>query len=265
LKPATILIAAAALAILAAPVHAAERIGVLVLHGKNPGSAQSPNLLTIAPRLEGEGMLVLLPDMPWSAKRYIDGDWDKAMGEIAAHVKALRGRGAGKIVVLAQSVGVPAALSHAARKGEAHALVLLAPGHVPSAFYGSRKSPIRASIDMAQSLVAGGQGDAVGTFNDTNQGQPLVVRMAAKAYLSYFDPGSDAEMSRTAPRVPASTPVLVVIGRRDSLFGQARSYLYDRLPPNPRSRYLEVNAGHNDTPAAALDAIVEWLRTAVAP
>ena len=43
-------------------------------------------------------MLVQLPDMPWSRDRYIDGHWDKAMSEVAMHVKALRSQGASKVV-----------------------------------------------------------------------------------------------------------------------------------------------------------------------
>lgn len=244
--------------------EAQERIGVLMLHGKSPGSAMNPDFAVLKPKFEREGMLVLLPDMPWSAKRYIDGSWDKAMAEIAGHVKALREGGATKIVLVGHSLGVPAALSHAARNGDVQALVLLAPGHVPLGYYNNQRlTLVRDSINEARSLVASGKGDARGSFSDINQGRQQVVIMTAKDYLSYFDPQSDAEMSVTAPRVPPATPSLVVVGDQDRIFSRARSYFSDKLPANPKSRYLEVKANHLTTPEVASEAVIDWLKKTV--
>eukprot|EP01031_Cornospumella_fuschlensis_P014211 gene14211-17371_t len=123
--------AIAALVPLSQPVHAQERIGVLMLHGKSPGNNQDMYFQPTRGVLEKEGMLVAFPDMPWSRNRYLDGHWDKAMAEITAHVATLRSQGAGKIVLIGHSLGVPAAMSFAARGGDVQALVLLAPGHIP--------------------------------------------------------------------------------------------------------------------------------------
>ena len=105
----------------------AGKIGVLMLHGKNPGGPQSPQYAPVKAAMEKQGWLVLLPDMPWSRNRYLQGHWDGAMAEIAQHVKTLQDKGATRIVLMGHSMGVPAAMSHAARGGTAHALVLLAP------------------------------------------------------------------------------------------------------------------------------------------
>lgn len=67
---------------------AQERIGVLMLHGKSPGNPQDPNFSPLKSRFEGEGWLVRLPDMPWSRTRYLDGNWDQAMQEVAGHARA---------------------------------------------------------------------------------------------------------------------------------------------------------------------------------
>lgn len=250
---------------LTVPAQTPSTIGVLMLHGKSPGSAQDPNFGVLKTRLEREGMTVLLPDMPWSRSRYLEGHWDQAMSEIAAHVKTLRERGARQIVLAGHSMGCPAALSFAARGGDVQALVLLAPGHVPKGYYTvPRLKPVRDSIDEARALLAAGKGDSKESFNDINQHRQQPVIATARNFLSYFDPASDAEMSVTAPRVPAATPSLVVLGDKDPLFKSARSYFADQLPANPRNLYLEVEADHLSTPGVAGDAVVAWIRKALA-
>lgn len=243
-----------------------ERIGILMLHGKSPGNPQDPNFSPLKSRFEGEGWLVRLPEMPWSRGRYLEGNWDQAMQEVAGHVRALREQGATRIVLMGHSMGVPAALSHAVRGGDVQALVLLAPGHVPQ-LYSTLPglAPVRESLDKARELVAAGKGGERERFIDINQGrqQPLIT--TAGNFLSYFDPASDAEMSVTAPRLPATLPVFTAVGEKDPLFGRMRAYLLDRLPANPRNRYLEVPGGHLETPRAAYDAMVAWVKAAALP
>jgi len=245
--------------------HAQEKIGVLMLHGKNPGSPNDPNFRGFKTKLDEAGMITLLPDMPWSARRYVDGNWDKAMAEMAGHVKELRDKGATKIVLAGHSMGCPAALSYAARHGDVDAVALLAPGHVPYFYFSNpQMTVVRKSIEEARALVASGEGDRRRDFNDINQGKPLAVRMTAKDFLTDWDPDSDAEMSRTAPRVPARIPVLWVIGNDDGLIRAGRGYVFDKLPANPKSRYLEVQANHLTTPQVAAQDVVGWIRQAVA-
>ncbi len=256
----------AASALFAVTSHAQEKIGVLMLHGKNPGSNNDPNLGKLKPMLEQQGMLVQFPDMPWSRGRYLDGHFDKAMAEIAGHVKTLRSQGAGKIVIMGHSMGVPAALGFAARDGDVQALVLLAPGHVPARYYAAQQNKVvRESVDEARQLVAAGKGDSRERFSDINQGRQMNVVATARDYLSYFDPESDADMGVTAPRVPAATPVLTVVGDADGIIAYARSYFVDKLPAHPKSQYLEVKANHLTTPAVAGDAVVQWIKAATAP
>ncbi|MDO9405288.1 MAG: alpha/beta hydrolase [Polaromonas sp.] len=244
----------------------AERIGVLMLHGKSPGSNQDQNLGQLKPLLEREGWLVAFPDMPWSRGRFIDGNWDKAMAEIGAQVQTLRSQGATRIVVMGHSLGVPAAMSYAARGGDVQALVLMAPGHVPATFYNVHPNKvIRQSVDEARALIAAGKGDSRERFSDINQGRQANVVATASDYLSYFDPASDADMGNTAARIPATTPVLTVVGDADVIFKHARAYFADKLPANPKSQYLEVQANHLTTPGVAGAQAIVWIRTALAP
>lgn len=256
----------AASALLGGIAQAQDKIGVLMLHGKNPGSNNDPNMSRIKPVLESAGMLVLYPDMPWSRTRYLDGNWDKAMAEMATHVKTLRSQGATKIVIAGHSLGVPAGMSFAARGGDVQALVLLAPGHVPARYYTfQQNTTVRESVDEARKLVADGKGDSRERFTDINQGKQLPVVATAKDYLSYFDPASDADMGVTAPRIPPGTPVLTVVGDEDSISKYAKPYFADKLPANPKSQYLEVKANHLTTPVVASEAVVQWIKAATAP
>jgi len=248
------------------PVQAQDKIGVLLLHGKNPGSASDPNFNQLKSKLDAEGMITLMPDMPWSARRYIDGDWDKAMAEIGTHIKSLRDKGATRIVIAGHSMGCPAAMGYAARHGGVDALALLAPGHVPL-FYNISPNlkVVRDSVEEARRMVAAGDTTTRRDFNDINQGRAQQVRTTAPAFLSYFAADSDAEMSVTAPRVPAQTPVLWVIGSDDPLRGQGRGYVFDKLPANAKSQYLEVQATHLTTPVVSREAVAAWIKAAVAP
>ncbi|MBP7567810.1 MAG: alpha/beta hydrolase [Burkholderiaceae bacterium] len=258
--------AALAAALAASPASANERIGVLMLHGKNPGSNQDPGFSPMKAAFEREGWLTAFPDMPWSRTRYIDGNWDKAMAETASHVKSLREQGATKIVIVGHSIGTPAALSHAARGGDADALVLLAPGHIPYGYYNNPAfKVVRDSVDEARKLVADGKGDARERFSDINQGRQLTVVATARDYLSYFDPASDADMSVTSPRIPARIAVFTAIGEADPLFRNVRRYFVDKLPSNPKNRYLEVSGGHLDTPHVAREEVIQWIKTVMQP
>ena len=240
------------------------KVGVLMLHGKSPGSPQDPSMQALKGALERQGWDTLLPEMPWSRRRYLEGNWDLVMKEIATHVKALEDKGAQKVILVGHSMGVPAAMSHAARGGRADALVLLAPGHIPAGYYNfpSLKA-VRESIDDARAKVAAGKGDETERFQDINQGRQQSLVATARNYLSYFDPQSDADMGLTAPRIPAQVPVLTVIGEKDPLFSVVQAYYVDKLPKNPKSRYLEVTGGHIETPRVAIEPVIEWVKASL--
>ena len=127
----------------------------------------------------------------------------------------------------------------------------------------SKNTSVRESVDEARKLVAAGKGDSRERFYDINQGKQLPVITTAKDYLSYFDPTSDADMGVSAPRIPAATPVLTVVGDEDGISKYARAYFVDKLPANPKSQYLEVKATHLSTPVVASEAVLQWIKAAV--
>lgn len=61
--------------------------------------------------------------------------------------------------------------------------------------------------------------------------------------------------------INSNIPVLYVAGINDfQTKRQGKSYVYDKLPSNPLTKYVTVNADHLGTPAAAVSEIITWLR-----
>lgn len=249
---------------------AAEVVGVVLMHGKNPGGPDDPSLSSITGKMNDAGFKVLVPNMPWSKQRYIDVPWEKAMDEIDQQIGILRSKGATKIVLAGHSMGCPAAMSFAANRAGVDAIVLLAPGHSPELYYqGLPQAPFRnwvvkESVDKAREMVANHRGDEPNVaFSDVNQGRRVSVWTTPRTFLSYFEPNSDAEMSVTATKIPPHVPVLWVIGDGDSLIKLGRDYVFNKLPVNSMSKYLEVSANHLSTPTKAADQVVDWIISVV--
>lgn len=258
------------LSLLATASMAQEKIGVVLMHGKQGGGPRDNSLESLQRKMLDAGMMVIKPEMPWSFNRYIEGDWGLAMAEIDAHVQKLRVMGATKIALVGHSLGSPAALSYAARNPDkVDALGLLAPGHIPLyysqciPFSPLRMCGVKDAVERARKEVQTGNGERKQQHTDINQGRTNVVWMTPKDYLTYFDPTSDAEMAVTAPKIAATTPVLWVIGDKDFLIREGRTYVYDKLPLNTKSQYLEVLANHITTPSVTSDQIVNWVKSAV--
>jgi len=56
-------------------------------------------------------------------------------------------------------------------------------------------------------------------------------------------------------------PFLYVIGKADPLYTSSRSYIFDHARANGKSRYVEIDAGHLDTPDKAKGDFILWLKS----
>jgi pimeloyl-ACP methyl ester carboxylesterase len=235
-------------------------VGVVLMHGKGG----SPNGLTapLAAALESNGAAVVSPLMPWHGSRgrpqgYMEGH-DQALGKIDRAVAELKAGGASKIVVAGQSFGANMALAYAAKRGQGLAgVIVMAPGHMPER--PKFMALVQPGVAKARELVASGRGDTAVALPDINQGETFQVRARAAAYLSFFDPQGAAVMPRNAAAMP-SLPLLWIVGRSDPLFPLGERYAYARAPKNAKSKYVAVNAGHRDTPTAARQDVIAWLK-----
>jgi dienelactone hydrolase len=236
-------------------------MGVVLLHGK--GGSPGGLLASLAAAIESNGAVVAMPAMPWRGSRgqpsgYLES-YEQAMGRVDRAVQQVRSRGAKRILVGGMSFGANGALGYAARRGGGLAgVVVLAPGHVPE--LAGFRDAVADGVSTAKRLVAAGQGNTPTMLPDINQGNSYQVSAKPAAYLSYFDPNGPAVMPRNAARMPA-VPLLWVVGTGDSMYQRGEGYAYARAPKHPKSKYLVVSAGHADTPHAAREQVVAWLRS----
>jgi pimeloyl-ACP methyl ester carboxylesterase len=230
--------------------------GVVLMHGK--GGAPGGFIGSTASALQAEGAKVVMPQMPWARARMYDASYEQAMAEIDKAVAQLKALGATKIVVAGQSFGANAAIGYAARRGGLAAAIALAPGHAPELPVFAKQ--VASGVTKARQLIAEGKGDQPGSFPDMNQGKTFDVRATAKVYLSFFDPDGPAPMRKNAAAVKA-VPFLWVIGRDDPLFSMGADYVFNRVPKHSKSKYLEVNARHENTPDVAKAEVVAWLKS----
>jgi pimeloyl-ACP methyl ester carboxylesterase len=237
-----------------------QGFGIVYLHGKAgwPGGLNGGILSS----LEDEGALVAKPEMPWSFRRRYAATYDQAMAEIDAVVADLKAKGATRIVVIGHSLGANAAIGYAARHSDLAGVVALAPAHLPEAE--RMRSFVSDAVARAKELIAAGQGDVPQTFPDMAQGIPLIATATPVVYLSMFDPDGPAVIPKNAAAMGAAmrpVPLLWVVGKLDPIDRRGPEYAFDAGAKNPKSRYIEVFAGHLTTPLAARKQVVEWINS----
>ncbi len=235
----------------------ADGIGVVLVHGKQ-GTADQRELAYLSQQIERAGFPVDRPTMCWTASRIYDHTLPDCMADIDASIARLRLRGATAFVVAGHSLGGLGAVLYGATHDGLKGIVALAPAPGPRV---ANNPAVKPSVQRAQALIASGQGDEVQSFADSNTGPSgftvIQVRATPKIFLSFLDMSGPANLVTDASQLKA--PVLWVSGTKDQS-QIARELGFDKAPANPLNRYLQVDAGHMDTPGAATDAVVAWLK-----
>jgi pimeloyl-ACP methyl ester carboxylesterase len=248
---------ALALTIIANPLKAEDKIGVLLMHGKWGTSLPNSPVGKLANSLEKKGFIVSAPDMPWSRERKYDKTFDESMMEIDRRVEELRKRGATKIVVGGHSMGANVALGYGARRDGLSGILAIAPGHVPEA--NEFQNQIDNDWKRAKEMVESGKGKQKDQFNDLNQGKKQKMEMRAEVYLSWFDPNGPAVIPVNAGNLKPGTPLLWIIGEKDQMFDKGEDYAFSKAPLNPKNAYIVVKGGHKETPQKGESEIINWL------
>jgi pimeloyl-ACP methyl ester carboxylesterase len=242
----------------AEPAGELRGLGAVFLHGKGgwPGGFDGG----IMDALKQEGALVATPEMPWSFHRRYDATYDQALAEIDAAVAGLKTGGANRIVVVGHSLGANVAIGYAARHPELAGVVAIAPGHLPDV--GNMRSYVSDAVERAKELVAEGKGNLPQSFPDMAQGIPLRTTATPIVYLSWFDPNGPAVIPKNAVVIGAAAspvPLLWVVGTLDPIDRRGPEYAFDALAKNPKSKYIEVFAGHLTTALAARHQVLDWI------
>ncbi len=247
----------------AAPDERLQGFGIVYLHGKGswPGAFNGG----ILSALRDEGALVATPEMPWSFHRRYAATYDQSMAEIDAAVAGLKAKGARRIVIIGHSLGANAAIGYAARRpgmAELAGIVALSPAHLPEV--GDMRGFVADAVARAKKLIAEGKGDVPQTFPDMAQGIPLIAHATPLVYLSWFDPDGPAVIPKNAAAIGAAAhpvPLLWVVGKLDPIDRRGPEYAFDAAAKNPKSKYVEVFAGHLTTPLVARKQVVAWINS----
>jgi len=222
----------------------AADIGVIFMHGKWGTNEASSPLGPIFNEIKRADALLETPEMPWSRGCAYDRDATAAMAEIDALVEKLKSRGAQRIVIGGQSMGANFAIAYASRRDGIAGVMAISPGHTPD-LQGFQAS-LKGDVDRAKALIAAGNGDVRGRFNDSNQGQEQQMPATANVYLSWFDPQGLMVMPRNAARLKPETALLWLVGNQDSMAQRGEGYAFARAPANPKSAYKLVTGSHVD-------------------
>src|SRR5688572_21807264 len=166
------------------PARAAERIGVVFMHGKQSAPDEHGPL---ANAIAAAGFLVDRPEMCWSGRRIYNHDYLGCLREVDAAGERLRQRGATAFVVAGHSLGANGALAYGARHA-VRGVVALAPGHTPE--LRASRPPIAESLARARTMIAAGRGDLRAAFADFNGDLAITVMATPVAYLSFSAPDS---------------------------------------------------------------------------
>jgi len=235
--------------------HNLSGLGVVLLHGK--GGTPTSMIEGLNESLRKEGALVEAPELPWSKRRIYDATYEQAMIEIDAAVERLKLAGAQNIAVIGHSLGANAAIGYAARRPGLHAVVALAPGHLPEAW--ALRARTKGAIARAKQMIAAGHGDVRTSFPDLAQGIPFSINATPVVYLSMFDPEGPAVMPRNAAAMEP-VPFLWVAGIADPIMLHGKNYVFSHGAKNPKSKYMVTPSMHLSTPFQSRRTIVNWLK-----
>ena len=235
-----------------ASARAAEKLGIVMLHGKQGVPEQ---LEAYDGPLGALGHFSERPEMCWSRRRIYDQSYPECLREIDVAIERLRSRGATAFAIIGMSLGGNAILAYGARHQGLKGVVALAPAHAAEIL--AQRPDIGNSIEQAHRLIADGQGDTKTTFAEINTGRTFTVTTTPNVYLSFHGVNSIAVMPSNAAKLTA--PLLYVAGTQDAS-QRGPDYVFNKAPKNELNRYVLVQADHRGTPAAGLHAVVEWFK-----
>jgi pimeloyl-ACP methyl ester carboxylesterase len=240
-----------------APSNAAEKVGIVFMHGE--AGAPGRVIVGLTGALEKAGYLVSRPDMCWSARRSYEARFTDCLGAVDDAIVRLRNLGATAIVVGGFGLGGNAAIAYGASHPGLLGIIAVAPGH--DARRVATRPEIADSIARARNLVAAGKGDDESDFADVDIGPSGLysaeIATTPAIYLSFFGPDSGASFSGNVAKLRA--PLLWVAAETsDEETGQKD--IFASAPSNPLNRFAAVPGGSLGAPSASKADVLAWLK-----
>jgi pimeloyl-ACP methyl ester carboxylesterase len=248
----TLVAALLALAAFTLTANAADKLGVVMIHGKQGRPTQFDSYET---PFAAADFLTARPVMCWSRERIYDKTYPDCLAEIDAAADQLRARGASTIAIVGMSLGGNAALAYGARHSGLAAVVVLAPAHAIETL--DRRQDIAESIVRARALTAQGRGDIKAGFAELNTGVDFIVTTTPRIYLSFHGPDSIASLTANVSKL--SAPLLWIAGSQDRSQRHA-TQTFALASKNPLNRFVSVESDHRGTVAAGRPTVLEWLK-----
>ncbi|HXL72457.1 MAG TPA: alpha/beta fold hydrolase [bacterium] len=230
--------------------------GIILLHGKN--GMPSGHIAKLAEALRDKGYVVSTPTMPWAKGAIYSAGYDESLKLINREVSSLRAKGLKNIIVAGHSLGAHMALAYAGTDSTLAGVILLAPGHYPENA-GPKHPSVLNSVEKAKSLVAEGKIDQTGDFDDVNNGSEISVSAKPADYLSFCDPDGTGTMEHAVGTFHHSLPVLLI--SESSPRVDPKETIFDALPSNDKSRFVQSGASHMDVPDDSVDTVLNWLKS----
>lgn len=231
------------------------QVGLVLLHGKW-ATPPGPDAQFFA----SQGFRVESPWMPWNNQGYYGKPYTQALAELHDIVQTMRRNGMRRVILGGQSLGANAALAYATRYDDVDGLILFSPGHLVERAFDAGLT--RQAVLDARTLAQTGNGSAHFDFTDFNQGRRKSTSASVDIFLSYFDPAGLANMPRSAEQLKRAIPVLCVMSKAELPLG--RDYIFNKLPANPLSVYIETNASHAEAPSAVEAEALAFVRSVAA-
>ena len=269
-----VLFAAIAGAPIAGSEAAPKDIGMVLIHGgalipedpalaKGKGKPPTDNTWSLfnrnqfADALVKEGYQVVRGVFPWAPFRNWDATMPAGMKELDASIAKLRASGAGKIVLVGESMGANVALLYAVAKPEIAGVVVTSIGPGPDNW-----PEVEAAYTSAKEAIAKGDGDKIYFLPGTNSGTtPYKARVTPRIWYSYYGPEGFLPWDKAYRELRADMPVLFVIGGHDKAGIDKMAKVFDRSKePAHRSYEIVADAQHFDIMVKSTPVVIPWLK-----
>ena len=242
-----------------APTRAAEKVGIVFMHGE--AGAPGRVIVGLTDALENAGYLVVRPDMCWSARRSYEASFTDCLSAVDAAAVRLKNLGATAIVVGGFGLGGNAAIAYGASHPGLLGIIAVAPGHDAAKL--ATRPDIAESLARARNLVAAGKGDEEADFADVIIGPngPYSAEIATTPaiYLSFFGPSSQASIADNVAGLKA--PLLWMAAEDETGERVGQKDMFARAPMSALNRFATVAGGPLAAPDAAKADILAWLKT----
>jgi pimeloyl-ACP methyl ester carboxylesterase len=228
---------------------------VIALHGKN-GSPAAAHMTNLATDLNAQGFNVIMPYMPWSGF-----DWNGTLCQGISYINSLivaENNAGNSVILLGHSLGGSIVLNYAALfdTTKPDAVAILAPGHFihSSSVLASAHA---SSIQLAENMIAAGQGDVIATFQTSNGGVLYDISTTPTIYLSFHDTTEFPDIKAAITQV--SEPTLWLAGLSDPLTDTAkRMQIINTIPAGANFTYSEITGDHISMVGNAPAEITPW-------